>query len=361
MVARAVGLAGKDGDDSPTRSGRCARPRMSLGCTQEGITAVSALPHYALVIAWSEEDRAYLVTLPEWAARAHMPIAHGSTYQEAALRGQHPLESLIEQAALTFFTSGVTLMIDSSTFLPHQTVPGDPERILVSTTLQDSVERDTQQLTRAIGDVLALAPGGIPAMRAVLHGAVAQLEEIVRTRAAAGAGGAPSDELLRHYFPLQDSPRRDIATAQLQAADAGWQDARQRGRRYRDQARAEIGELITPGEVALRLGVSRATVATWRAQRKLLGVRFDDHQYLYPAFQFVTSPEHGERGVLRHLDTVLAALGDRSPWWKARFLRTPAGALDGRTPLDVLLASEPLAAGLDRLLLLAHRSGELGN
>jgi antitoxin HicB len=59
---------------------------------------VSELPHYSMVIAWSEEDLAYLVSLPEWTARAHMPITHGGTYQEAAQRGQHALESLIEQA-----------------------------------------------------------------------------------------------------------------------------------------------------------------------------------------------------------------------------------------------------------------------
>ena len=60
---------------------------------------MSELPHYSMVIAWSEEDRAYLVTLPEWAERAHMPITHGHTYQEAALRGQQALESLTVQAA----------------------------------------------------------------------------------------------------------------------------------------------------------------------------------------------------------------------------------------------------------------------
>ena len=59
---------------------------------------MSELPHYSMLIAWSEEDQAYLVTLPEWTTRAHMPITHGGTYQEAALRGQHALESLIEQA-----------------------------------------------------------------------------------------------------------------------------------------------------------------------------------------------------------------------------------------------------------------------
>ncbi len=230
----------------------------------------------------------------------------------------------------------------------------------MSTALQHAVEQDTQQLTRTISDVLTLAPEGIPAMRAVLHQAMAQLEEILRAQGTGAPNGPVPDERLRHYFPLHTSPRREIAAPQLQAADAGWREARQRGQRYRDHARAEVGELLTPREVAQRLGVSRATVANWRAQNKLLGVRFDDHQYLFPAFQFIATPEQGERGVLQHLDAVLAALGPRSPWWKARFLRTPAGALDDRTPLEVLSAADPVRAGLDRVLLLAHHSGELG-
>ena len=230
----------------------------------------------------------------------------------------------------------------------------------MSTTLQHAVEQDTRQLTRTISDVLTLAPEGIPAMRAVLHQAMAQLEEILRAQGTGTPNSPVPDQPLRHYFPLHTSPRRDISADQLQTADAGWHEARQRGQHYRDQAQAEVGELLTPREVAQRLGVSRATVANWRTQNKLLGVRFDDHQYLFPAFQFVAAPEQGERGVLQHLDAVLATLGPRSPWWKARFLRTPAGALDGRSPLEVLSAADPVRAGLDRVLLLAHHSGELG-
>ncbi len=33
-----------------------------------------------MLIEWSEEDQAYLVTLPEWADRVMMPATHGSTY-----------------------------------------------------------------------------------------------------------------------------------------------------------------------------------------------------------------------------------------------------------------------------------------
>ena len=61
---------------------------------------MSDRPHFSMLIAWSEEDQAYLVTLPEWTVRAQMPITHGATYEEAALRGQHALESLIEQALM---------------------------------------------------------------------------------------------------------------------------------------------------------------------------------------------------------------------------------------------------------------------
>ncbi len=39
--------------------------------------------HYSMLIEWSEEDQAYLVTLPEWADRVVMPATHGSTYAEA--------------------------------------------------------------------------------------------------------------------------------------------------------------------------------------------------------------------------------------------------------------------------------------
>jgi hypothetical protein len=107
---------------------------------------------------------------------------------------------------------------------------------------------------RAISDVLTRAPNGIPAMRAVLQGTVAQLEEIVRSQAMEAAGSSLPDEQLEQYFPLHSSPRREVADAQLRAADAGWQAARERGRGYRDQAWAEIGTLLTPREVAQRLG-----------------------------------------------------------------------------------------------------------
>ncbi len=48
---------------------------------------------YSMVIQWSDEDEAYIVTLPEFGPYCK---THGDTYAEAARQGQDVLESLIE-------------------------------------------------------------------------------------------------------------------------------------------------------------------------------------------------------------------------------------------------------------------------
>lgn len=54
--------------------------------------------HYSIVIEWSPEDRVYVVVLPEWADQYAMPVASGSTYEEAVERGRNALESYIRFA-----------------------------------------------------------------------------------------------------------------------------------------------------------------------------------------------------------------------------------------------------------------------
>ena len=51
-----------------------------------------------MVIEWSDEDRAYLVTLPEWAARVLMPATRGSTYDAAVRNGEEVLRMLVRDA-----------------------------------------------------------------------------------------------------------------------------------------------------------------------------------------------------------------------------------------------------------------------
>ena len=89
------------------------------------------------------------------------------------------------------------------------------------------------------------------------------------------------------------------------------------------------------------------------------GLRFDDHQYVYPLFQFAASPLQGERGVLRHLDGMLHALGERMAWEKALFLLAAHPRLGGQTPVEVL-REKPSPDVLDRLYLLAQHAGEMG-
>ena len=48
--------------------------------------------HYSMVIQWSDEDEAYVVTLPEFPS-CH---THGATYAEAARNGEEVLRLVIE-------------------------------------------------------------------------------------------------------------------------------------------------------------------------------------------------------------------------------------------------------------------------
>ena len=50
------------------------------------------MKHYSMLIQWSEEDRAYVVTLPEFLNCR----THGDTYEEAVKNGQEVLDLVIE-------------------------------------------------------------------------------------------------------------------------------------------------------------------------------------------------------------------------------------------------------------------------
>jgi predicted RNase H-like HicB family nuclease len=54
--------------------------------------------HYSMVIQWSDEDSAYLVTLPEWAERVLGPVTHGDTNEQAIRHGEEALAALIASA-----------------------------------------------------------------------------------------------------------------------------------------------------------------------------------------------------------------------------------------------------------------------
>ena len=51
---------------------------------------------WSMLIQWSDEDAAFLVTLPEWDDRVVNPVTHGDTYEEAVKNGHEVLEMLVE-------------------------------------------------------------------------------------------------------------------------------------------------------------------------------------------------------------------------------------------------------------------------
>lgn len=50
--------------------------------------------HYSMIIEWSDEDAAFIVTVPELSGCR----THGATYQEAARQGQEAIEGWIDAA-----------------------------------------------------------------------------------------------------------------------------------------------------------------------------------------------------------------------------------------------------------------------
>ena len=56
--------------------------------------------HYSMLIQWSDEDRAYIVRLPDWerSDRVLGPVTHGDTYAEALQHGLEALDALIASA-----------------------------------------------------------------------------------------------------------------------------------------------------------------------------------------------------------------------------------------------------------------------
>ncbi len=51
-------------------------------------------PRYSMIVEWSKEDEAFIVTVPELVGCR----THGATYAEAARQGQDALESWVDAA-----------------------------------------------------------------------------------------------------------------------------------------------------------------------------------------------------------------------------------------------------------------------
>lgn len=54
--------------------------------------------HYSMVIQWSDEDQAYIVSFPEWKAHGLIGHTHGDSYDEAVKNGREALTMLVASA-----------------------------------------------------------------------------------------------------------------------------------------------------------------------------------------------------------------------------------------------------------------------
>jgi hypothetical protein len=104
-----------------------------------------------------------------------------------------------------------------------------------------------------------------------------------------------------------------------------------RGARRKAELIALAGGLLSAGEAAARLRISRQAVDKRRRAGRLIAVpRGREHGY--PAAQFT------DDGLVLGLDDCLGALGYDSPWMRLEWLLVPDAVLGGASPLDALRA-----------------------
>jgi len=239
---------------------------------------------------------------------------------------------------------------------------------------RQEVEQEVQRLRHIVAEVVAEPEAtDLGALAAMLHQTVTSVQSLRTPSVPDGDTDAispePTDDttlispaLMQAYFPPEPGPA--TSTDLAQAAEQ-WEEAFKRGRLYRDEALARVGDLWNSAETAQKLGVKPDTVNLWRGQGKLLGFRFNNrfgpHPYLYPAFQFTESrAQDGRVEVLPHFSDILGALGKPVTWEKAVFFLTKSPRLGGKTPLDILYQHDP-SVQLDVLRLLARNYGEMGS
>jgi len=54
------------------------------------------MSQYSMTLQWSDQDRLFLVTIPEFSDRVVMPCTHGKTREEAIRNGEEVIEMYLE-------------------------------------------------------------------------------------------------------------------------------------------------------------------------------------------------------------------------------------------------------------------------
>jgi predicted RNase H-like HicB family nuclease len=61
------------------------------------ITCENGMNRFSMIVQWSDEDRLFLVTIPEFADRVVMPCTHGKTREEVIRSGEEVIEMYLEE------------------------------------------------------------------------------------------------------------------------------------------------------------------------------------------------------------------------------------------------------------------------
>ncbi len=181
-------------------------------------------------------------------------------------------------------------------------------------------------------------------VRALIHEALDLLTETSPRETSSHTVRVPlTPERAARYAPEPEILSPDEAAT-------AFAEARRAGRMRVGSVYETAGPLLAPGDVASRLGVTRATVHNWRQAGRLLALHPNQHTYVYPAFQF-SEPTESEDGLLVGFADVLAALEELSPLGKALWFQANQPSLGGRTPVEVLRVDRQ--NGLDSVLAAA--------
>ena len=54
------------------------------------------MSQHSMIIQWSDEDKLFLVTIPEFSDRVVMPCTHGKTLEAAIRNGEEVIEMYLE-------------------------------------------------------------------------------------------------------------------------------------------------------------------------------------------------------------------------------------------------------------------------
>lgn len=140
--------------------------------------------------------------------------------------------------------------------------------------------------------------------------------------------------VLESKQPFQEDPLRSL---------------RLQGLRAKNELLRREGGVITSGQVAELLGISRQAVDKRRSQGKLLAVSLGKRGYFYPVWQF------SENGMLPGFEVVMDLLKNYDPWMKMIFMLNANQRLENRSPLEKLREGH-----LDEVFKAAQLTGEQG-